>query len=393
MNMSRPRILHIITRLDQGGSATSTIVSVDLLRKHGFETFLAYGRTRNPDGAVEARLAKTDVVTFHLKHLVRNVSPISDLLALKEMKELLRTHKFDLVHTNTSKAGVLGRLAAAAYGIPAVHTPHGHIFYGYWGPFITQMFVLVERLMARYAARILSLTDIETQESLEKGIGRPNQYVTIHSGVPLQPFNQLPREMGGLFRANQGIPDNAFVFVSVGRLVPIKGFDILLRAFAAADFKDKPVFLAIAGDGDEKERLKSLAVSLGIADRVKFAGQLNDVRPALAAADAFALASRNEGMGRAFIEAMAAGLPVIGTNVGGIPSFIKDGSTGLLVPAGDVAALAGCMQRLVADSKLCETLGKNAAAAVYPEYDEDTMIRKLAELYVEVLGEKRLLVE
>lgn len=382
---SQPRILHIITRLDPGGSATNTIVSVDLLRKHGFRTALAYGVTNDPDGSVASCLTERDVTYFNLPHLVRPPAPFRDMLALHRIIRLLKKEPFDLVHTHSSKAGVLGRLAARSCGAPAVHTPHGHVFYGYFGKLLTKLFVYIERWIAPCAARIISLTDIETRESLEKGIGKPEQYVTIHSGVPLAQFHQPSPEPGTEFRKQMRIPADSFLFVSVGRLVPVKGFDILLKSFAMADFNDKPVFLAVIGNGDERRPLESMCGDLGITERVRFTGELKDIRAPLASADVFVLAGRNEGMGRAFIEAMAAGLPVIGTAVGGVPSLIDDGQTGIIVPGEETTALAHAMETLAESKDLCRKMGKKAAESVYPEYDENTMIEKLADLYREVL--------
>ena len=385
MTLPNPKVLHIITRLDFGGSATNTIASVDHLRKHGFDTSLAYGATHDPDGSIESALREIGVPRINLPYLHRSPSVLNDLRALSSIKRLLKKERFDLVHTHTSKAGILGRIAAHACGLPAVHTPHGHVFYGYFGPVLTKLFVYIERWMAPHTARIISLTDIETRESLEKGIGRPEQYVTIHSGVPLSKFRAPLPEIRVQFRRRMKIPPEAFLFVSIGRLVPVKGFDVLIKAFAMADFGAHPVFLAIIGDGKEREALESASINLGVADCVRFTGELKDVNIPLAAADAFVLASRNEGMGRALIEAMAVGLPVIGTAVGGIPSILKNEKSGLLVPGEDPEALSRAMERLAAHPELCSELGTSAAKSVYPEYDEETMIEKLVELYREIL--------
>ncbi len=380
------KVLHIITRLDPGGSATNTIVSVDLLRKHGFITSLAYGVTDDPEGSIAQYLEDRNIPVFKLQNLVRNPSLAKDFLAFEEIRRILKTGTYDLVHTHSSKAGVLGRLAASIGGIPSVHTPHGHIFYGYFGNLLTKVFVLIERWMARKTKRIISLTDLETKESLENKIGKPEQYVTIHSGVPLAKFRSIHSspETGKSFRSEFSISPEAFLFVSTGRLTHVKGFDTLLQAFAQSHFGGKPAFLAIVGDGEDRKSLELLCLQLGLMDHVKFTGQLKDVRPALSAANAFVLASRNEGMGRVLIEAMSSGLPVIGTAVGGIPAIIKNNHTGIIVPPENPAALAIAMEELARNPETCDIMGKNASEYVYPEYDENTMIEKLARLYREV---------
>ncbi|MFO7869934.1 MAG: glycosyltransferase family 4 protein [Kiritimatiellia bacterium] len=385
MNTQIPNILHVITRLDRGGSATNTITCADALRKHGFTTAILYGRTRDPDNSIRERLENLRIRHVSLRNLLRNPSPLNDLVALLQMRSLMRQGTFDIVHTHSSKAGVLGRIAAHSAGIPAVHTPHGHVFYGYFGRVLTNVFVLAERRMARVTERIVSLTDAETRESLQHDIGTPEQYVTIPSGVRISSFRSPDSETGREFRKRHNIPVHAVLFVSIGRLVPVKGFDILLEAFKQAEFGGQEVLLAIVGDGPEQQKLKRLAASPAISGRVRFVEPMSDVRPALSAADIFALASRNEGMGRAFVEAMASGLPVIGAAVGGVPSLIEDGKNGLLVEAGNRRVMARAMEALALKPDLRLEMGKKAGDSVYPEYDEETMVTRLASLYREVL--------
>ena len=386
--ISTPRILHIITRLDRGGSTTNTLTSVKLQRNHQFETALAYGLTQPPPEKLITTLRSQGIACYFIPKLVRNPAPLKDLAALADLLRLMKRERFDLVHTHTSKAGVLGRIAAARLGLPVVHTAHGHIFYGYFSPILTRIFVLLERLMARRTARLISLTDTETRESLERRIGAPNQYVTIPSGVPLAKFQSIDPAMGLDFRSRMAIPYNATLITSIGRLTAIKGFDLLLAAFAKIKTQSTPVFLAVLGDGEEKQKLHHLAASLGIHKRVIFTGDLNDIRPALAASDIFALSSRNEGMGRVIVEAMAAGLPVVATAVGGVPEVVQHGSNGLLVPLGDADAMAEALANLADNPTRSKDMGLHAAKWVYPRFDENTMLHSLAILYRNVLNER-----
>ena len=383
-----PSVLHIITRLDAGGSATNTIVSVAGLRKEGFETALAYGATQDPDGSILRRLQSLGISLFFVPTLVRNPSPLNDFKAWLEIKRVLQNQYFDLVHTHTSKAGVIGRLAARDCGVPVVHTAHGHVFYGYFGSLLTRLFVGIERRMAPLAERLISLTNEETREALDRNIGRPEQYVTIPSGVPIAQFRDLPRSDAS-FRERLGIPRDATIFLSVGRLTWVKGCDLLLEAFSRADFHGDRPYLVLVGDGEEREKLEEQAKRLQIFDRVRFAGEMADIREALAASTVFVLSSRNEGMGRVLVEAMAAGVPVIGTAVGGIPTLVKDGDTGLLVPGGDAPALAKAMERMHTDPGLRTGLAECASRFIYPAYDESCMIASIAAVYRDVLAKKK----
>lgn len=386
----KPNVAHVITRLDKGGSATNTIVSADRQRAYGFNTRLIYGCTHDPDGSIQAVLDSRSMNGLCVPCLKRNISPVNDFRAFWKLVTIFRSERFDLVHTHTSKAGLLGRAAARVCHIPCVHTPHGHIFYGYFSRLITLVFVWMERVAARVTARIVSLTDRETEESLERKIGRPEQFTTIPSGVPLDAFCNIPDSVGRSFREYLGIPDDAVVMVSVGRLAHIKGFDILVKAFATLtrQLPKTDVRLLIVGDGEERMALEALVRERGLDGRVVFTGEMQDVARALKASDFFALASRNEGMGRAFVEAMASGLPVIGPNTGGVALVIRDGETGLLVEKEDEVALAGAMERLVLDVDFRKAAGIKAARFVDPVFSESFMLEKLCELYHDVLDKQ-----
>lgn len=384
-NPDAPRILHIITRLDSGGAATNTLASVEGLRQHGFKTCVVYGRTQDPDGSITAHLRDHDMPNTYVPQMVRDVAPALDIVALRTIRRILVTSNCDLVHTHCSKAGALGRLAARTCGLPAVHTPHGHVFYGYFGPLPTRLFVTAERYLARSTRRLVSLTDDETREAVRHGIGRREQYRTIPSGVPLRWFAApLPGE-AEIFRRAHAIPRDATLIVSSGRLVPIKGFDLLIRAFAQRPARRDGTYLAILGDGPERGALAQLAQREGVGDRVRFAGHVADVRPALRAADVFALASRNEGMGRSLIEALAGGCAVVATDAGGIPTFLVHRSNGLLVPREDVHALAEALELLTRQPALRAELAHNAPKSIGPEFDQATMVEQLAGLYHDVL--------
>lgn len=379
----RPRVLHIITRLDAGGAATNTLASVRGLHRQGWDTALAYGVTEDPHGRVSRQLSGLGVASFLIPCLVRNVSPLNDLRAFASLLRIIRRGHYDLIHTHSSKAGALGRGAAACLRVPVIHTPHGHIFYGYYGKTATLVFTGLERMLTRVTARVISLTDMETEEYLSRGIGTDDLYRTIPSGVPIADFRDIPEKRGIHFRRHHDIPDNVVVFLSAGRLTSVKGFDILLRSFAGSPLH---TCLVIAGDGEERAELEKTGGEMGIGTRVRFVGELEDMRPALSAADVFILASRNEGMGRVFIEAMASGLPVIGADVGGIPAFLDNNTTGLLVRSEDIDGFSAAIRDLAQSRERRTTMGRLAAKRVYPGYDEDTMIDAIAKLYSDTLS-------
>ncbi len=382
------RVLHLITRMDMGGSATNTAATcVRLADQHGCHVTLASGPSSEMPLQLARRLAESGVSRLTLPHLRRNPNPIGDVAGLVEVLALVRRLRPAVLHTHTSKAGVLGRLAGWLLRVPVVvHTPHGHIFYGYFGGFRMRVFAWLERVAAHWCDYIISLTDRETTDYLDRRIGRPEQYVTIPSGVPLERFTAPGAGVRERVRTALGIGPEEVVFITVARLEPVKGVDVLVdawRLLAAAAPR-----LLIVGDGGERPRLEHRAGDAGLSDRIVFLGARADVPDLLHAADAFVLASRNEGMGRVYVEAMAAGLPVVGTDVGGVGCVVQDGVSGILTPPETPAAIAAAVARLAADPAERGRMGEAGRRAVYPEFDEAFMVERIARLYAQALDVK-----
>lgn len=377
------RILHLITRLDRGGSATNTLLTTAGLPSP-FRSSLVYGRTL--EFPLLARELRRKVAIAEVAELVRNISPVNDLIAFVKIYRLIRRGRFDIVHTHSSKAGILGRVAARLAGVPhIVHTPHGHVFTGYAGRILTALFIFLERRVATFTDRIIGLTDEEVWEHLERDIGDPVQFVSIPSGVDLEPFSTRPRAFRrSTILAAIGLPERAFLIGSVGRLERVKGHIYLLEAFAtlAPSFPD--LFLAVVGDGELADPLRAFAQRSGISDRVRFLGWRDDTAVLLHAFDLFVLPSLNEGMGRALVEAMAAGLPIVATRAGGIPEVLGEGEAGLLVEAGSAAALAQGIEQLLLNRALRVRFGR-AARKRARCYSVEGMLQKIEALYRELL--------
>src|SRR3954453_17975951 len=187
--MSPLRILHVITRMVKGGAQENTLATVIGVHGRGWESSLVTGPGLGPEGSLEPECLAAGVRLLRVPELVRELSPSQDGQALRQLTRLMRKEQPHLVHTHTSKAGILGRIAARRAGVPiVVHTPHGHVFHSYEGRLKTQLFVRLERACAPFAHRLIALTDTERREHLELGIGRPEQWVTVHSGVDFETF-------------------------------------------------------------------------------------------------------------------------------------------------------------------------------------------------------------
>jgi glycosyltransferase involved in cell wall biosynthesis len=375
------RTLHVITRLTLGGSAENTVASMVSLAAAGYPGPLALSLAESdPASLDDAR--RRGVTLIDVPALGREVGP-RDVAALGQLWRLLRAQRPAIVHTHTSKAGFVGRLAARLAGVPAViHQPHGHIFYGYHDAGRTALYVALERLAARWTDRIVTLTELGTEQHLARRIGRAAQYRVVPSGVPTAELRgRAPaREVA---RARLGLPRDAFVVAGLGRFVPVKGFDLLVAALPTLAAGVPTARVVLIGDGPERAALEAQATRLGVRGRLLITGATPDIATGLAAADALAAPSRNEGMGRALVEAMALGLPVVGAEVGGIPAVVTDGETGRLVPAGDADALAAALTALGLDPALRAKLG-TAAAARAESFSTDVAHRLMREIYDEL---------
>ena len=381
-------VVHVITRLALGGAAENTIGQVQTLDRAGYATMLAVGLAASEESIVEGARRRgcrlVDVPT-----LGRQVAPLQDMMALGALVRLMRRGRAAIVHTHTSKAGFLGRLAARVARVPAViHQPHGHILYGYWGPRRTAFYVALERIAARWSDRLVTLTERGTEEHLDRGIGRRAQFVVIPSGVPIAELRARAPERGAA-RRDLGLPAGAFVVAAVGRLVPVKGFDVLLRALPAVLAAVPDTQVVVVGEGPERSALTALAERLGVAGRMRLDGPSAEVTATLAAADVLAAPSRNEGMGRALVEAMALGVPVVGAAVGGIPCVVGDGEAGRLVPPDDPAALAAALIELGRDVGLRAKLS-GAARGRAEAFSTAVAEAKMLEMYAALVRAKGL---
>jgi glycosyltransferase involved in cell wall biosynthesis len=376
------RVVHVITRLSLGGSSENTVLSIAGLIAAGHECLLVAGETQSEPAVVEAARARGCGVEL-IPSLVRQPSPVRDLAALVALVRLFRRRRPDLVHTHTSKAGFIGRLAARIARVPIVaHTPHGHVFYAYHGAATTAAFVWLERIAARWTDRIVVLTERGAGEHLARGIGRASQYVAIPSGVDTAALSARAPERAAA-RLALGLPPDAAVVVGVGRLVPVKGFDVLVAALPKVRAAVPSLRVLLVGDGPERPAIESLARTLGVADSLTITGAQADVVPYLAAADVLAAPSRNEGMGRVLIEAMALGVPVVATRVGGIPAVLAGGEFGPLVEPDTPGALAEALIGLLGDPAGREKLAE-AGRRRAEDFTEAVMVSRMVRLYREL---------
>jgi glycosyltransferase involved in cell wall biosynthesis len=382
------KVLHIITRLDRGGSAQNTVLTAIGHDRTRFVPVVVAGRAgrwddQGGDAATEEncrRLEQAGIGWHLVPSLSRAINPVKDLVALCALIRLVRRERPAVVHTHTSKAGVLGRLAAWLAGTPVVvHTPHGHVFYGHFGPLTSWTFRQVERVLARFTTWLIALTEAERDEHLAFGIGHADRFAVVPSGIDLDRFRQSAGAVGRR-PAGFNCPPDAIVAGSVGWLTPVKGHRVLIQALARLKPAHARLYVVIAGSGSLHGELMALANRLGVRESVRLLGERRDIPDCLAAMDLYVQPSLNEGMGRALIEAMAAGRPVIASRVGGIPAIVTDRRTGVLVPPADPEALASAIDEVVRRPDWAKELG-TAASALGPRFGIHAMVHAIESVY------------
>lgn len=387
--MQKYRIVHIITRLIAGGAEQNTIITVQWLKKHGYEASLISGFPVGAEGSL-IKEAQDRGINLHLvSSLVREISPIKDLQAFFSIFTILRKEKPTIVHTHCSKAGIVGRWAAFWVGVPYIyHTPHGHIYsHGRFNfsRFFTRLCLYLERLTSCFTDKIFVLSDVEREESLLLGISRKREkFVKVHSGVEIEKFRNVRVDVPQKKSSLVGLPPEAKVVGTVGRLVPLKGHRYFLSCIPKVlDAFPKAKFL-IVGDGELRQELEKQTVHLGIERYVLFTGLRKDVPEILKCLDVFVLASTHEAMGRVLVEAMASGLPVVATNVGGVPEVVEQGVTGFLVPPASPACLADAIIHLLRDKNLAKKMGERGKIQA-ANFSAERMVERIINTYLSLL--------
>jgi glycosyltransferase involved in cell wall biosynthesis len=391
MPSSANKILHIITRLDMGGSAQNTLLTCHNLSRK-FDMVLVCGlsqesnMTDSEQGAVnglinDARANGVKIVP--IPSLVRRISPLNDIRALYDLVRIIKNEKPDVAHTHTSKAGILGRLAAKIARVPIiVHTPHGHVFFGHFDPVFSRIFLWAERFFALLTDRVVALTDRESRDYTDLNVYPEGKLVQIHSGVDIEKFKQVP--VGAVEKKrSMGLEQNGRVVGFIGWLLPIKGPMHLLKAMEGVWQDHADTNLVFIGKGDLDVDLRAEALKTGANGRVNFLGWRHDIDKIMPIFDIFVLPSLNEGMGRVLVEAMAAGKPIVASNVGGIPDLVAHDHNGLLVPPGDEKALAAAILQLINDPEKAKMMGQRGRERCH-QFSLDSMVDKIDQLYMEL---------
>jgi glycosyltransferase involved in cell wall biosynthesis len=378
--------MHIIARLNIGGAALYVIQLTERLGLPDYESQLVCGVVGESEGDMQYAAEQRKIPLTIIPSLGREISPTGDLKTIFQLWRLMRRERPNVVNTHTAKAGFVGRVAAKLAGVPViVHTFHGHVFAGYFGPTKTRVFIVLEQICARITTRIITLSSALKRELTEVyHITRPDHIEVIELGFELEPLAALQRNQGG-FRQQHKIPQDAPLIGIVGRLVLIKNHDLFFQAAKLVRQRVPDAHFAIVGDGERREELLALVHSLDLDDCVRFAGWCADTLPVYSALDVLVLSSSNEGLPVSLIEAMAAGVPVVSTAVGGVNDLLDNGRLGAVVPLDDPGAMADQIVAALTNPAVKAKAGE-AKAAVLERYDIRRNTERMRALYQRLLA-------
>jgi len=391
------KILRIIARLNVGGPARHVIWLTEALSRDGYDSVLVTGSVPENEDSLEWFAEEAGVKPVQVKEMSRELS-VSDFRSLFRIIRIVFREKPDIIHTHTAKAGTLGRLAGLLYRfisrkpVKLVHTYHGHVFHGYYGPLKTGVFLFIERMLARFATdRIVTISQLQKDEICGRfKVGKSSQFSVISLGLDLEGLRSTQIEEN--LKSSLGFSEDTFLIGFSGRLTEIKNIKLLLSSIEVLNSRKRDkVALAILGDGHLRHELEVETERLGISTSVRFLGNVKNPAEIIGAVDCVALTSINEGTPLSLLEAMAVGKAVVSTEVGGVPDIlgrcisqvgrISIRENGLGVASGDTEALADAFEMLMDDPTLKKRVEANSAKFVDDNYSKDRLIADIKELY------------
>ncbi len=385
------RIVHVIARLNVGGAALQVIqLAAEQLRR-GHRVLIVAGTLAPGEESIEYLAEELGVPLRRLPALQRELAPLRDARAVRELRRIIRSEQPDVLHTHTAKAGATGRIAALLAGDarPAVvvHTYHGHVLRGYFGRAKETFYRVLERLLARSTSRLVAVSPEVRDDLVALRIAPASKFTVIPYGFDLERDRDRVGAERTPARAQIGAGDDTFVIGWVGRLTAIKRPLDLVRVLHALVDREIDVLLCLVGDGPERSAVEELARRLGVAERLRLVGYQKDLGAWYEAFDAFCLTSANEGTPVAAIEALAAETPVVATRAGGTSAVVDDGVSGFLAPVGDVDALADRLARLAADPELRAAMGRSGAEQMRERFAKGRMVDDVERLYRSLLAQ------
>jgi glycosyltransferase involved in cell wall biosynthesis len=385
----RIKVLRVIARLNVGGPALHVAYLAAGLADRGYDTTLVAGTLARGEESMAGAAEQRGVKVVALGELHREVAPLNDLRATIRLARLIRRERPDIIHTHTAKAGAVGRVAALLSGRARppiiVHTFHGHVLRGYFDPFTTLGYRLLERWLATFTTALIAVSPEVRDDLVRLGVAPAEKFTVVRLGIQLEERIGADVDARAETRRGLGVSQDAFLVGWVGRMTAVKRTDDVLRALKGLLDRGVDAYLCLVGDGPDRDHLERYAHELGIVRRCLFLGYQDEVGRFYQAIDALLLPSTNEGTPVSVIEALAAERPAVATRVGGIPDVIRAGVDGFLVDVGDTDALAEQLAVLAHDPVRRAEMGTDGRANVLARYAVDRLVDDVDLLYRSLL--------
>ncbi|MCK4240971.1 MAG: glycosyltransferase family 4 protein [Candidatus Atribacteria bacterium] len=384
------KVAHIIARMITGGADENTLFTVQGLDKDRYEVDLIMGEEF--DESIFDRVKNNNFDIIQIKGLKWKLNFLYDPVVLLKLIKLLKKKRYDIVHTHTTKAGILGRIAARIAGVPIiVHGLHGSTFQAFNSGLLNWLLFLFERLTGRFTDAYISVSKVLSETYIKKGIGKKGNHYTVYSGMELYKFYHARDKINYKEKYEElGINVGEFLIGNVARLETRKGHKFLLDAFknVVKEQKDGHVKLLIIGEGNKRKYLENYVEELNLGDKVIFTGYREDVEELMALMDIFVLTSLREGLPRVLVQAAAVGMPSVAFNVDGVPEIIKDNYNGFFVRPRDVGQLTNRIEKYINNKELVLLHGQKGREFIKDRWSIEGMVDRIDKIYQNLVREK-----
>jgi len=386
------KIINILSRLNIGGPSLHAVLLTKYLNNEDYESLIVSGCLSEGEGDMSYLLDGSATTHITVNTMTREIAIGDDIRAVVELYKIFRREKPDIVHTNMAKAGMVGRAAAYLARVPIIiHTFHGHVFSGYFSSLKTNIFLLIERLLALISTKIVVISnEIKREICSIYRITSKKKVTVIPLGfelTELQPLDQYK----GYFRKKFSIPDDSPIIGIVGRITGIKNHNLFVDIAKLIFNQNANVHFLVIGDGDLRDELEKCVVSEKMSDHFHFTGWVKETAKIYADLDIMVLTSKNEGTPVTVIEAMHYKIPVVCSEVGGLPDIVSDGNTGFLVKSFNPEDFVPIITKLLDDRSLCRTIGNEGHQSVNQQFTLSRLINDITGLYHQLLDKKGII--
>ena len=383
------KVAHVITRFIRGGAQENTLLTVQgLARMPGYEAALITGPGLGPEGDMVPDAKESGVGVVVIDAMRRAINPWRDLAAYRALRRWMREHHPDIVHTHSSKAGILARKAAKDEKVPRiVHTIHGLPFHDYEKAWVNKLYIALERNAARYTGLIISVADAMTAKAVAAGVAPREKFVTVYSGMNVEPFINGQHDPAAV-RGSLGISHDDLVVGVIARISPLKGHEFIIRA-APKILKQHPdVRLLFVGDGHIRSEMEELAREKGVFKRIVWAGlrDYREIPELISAMDLVVHTSLREGLARVLPQALLSGVPVVSYDVDGAREVVVNGETGWLVEPESVGGLSGAVCEVLDDLNAARAMAQVGRQICERRFRGEVMVEAIAGEYQKLLG-------